>query len=369
LTNILVRDLRVTSGEYAKQLRPLLPAQAFLPNPNKILILGINLAILVLGWGTASYLDRWSWSLLWLFLPLSLIMGNSIIVLLFCSHDIMHSKTIKNLYLRQIVSLLGLSMLWMPPTLWVAVHNRKHHQNTNAQQDPDRSYLYSQPNTWGKWIQDRFVPSSEVTKLGLFIGMGHAWGVHIFRNLSAILLFNNGKSEYQVASFKVTTKERQAIALELIVILSIHLTIISALGFHPVKLILSYFLPIWIGFAGVMFYIYTNHLLCPMMENNDPLLNTLSVRVPPFFDCLHLNFSYHTEHHIFPSLNSDYYPLVQTLLQEYYPDRFNLLNIGEAWHLLLNTPRYYKDENTLTHWAGNQSIPCPLAIAVPTKVK
>jgi fatty acid desaturase len=199
--------------------------------------------------------------------------------------------------------------------------------------------------------------------------MGQAWGVHLFRNLSDILLFNEGKSEYPVASFKVTTKERQAIALELMVILSLHLTIICALGFHPAKLILSYFLPIWIGFAGVMFYIYTNHLLCPMMENNDPLLNTLSVRVPRFFNCLHLNFSYHTEHHIFPSLNSDYYPLVQTLLQEYYPDRFNLLNIGEAWYLLLNTPRYYKDENTLTNWAGNSSILCPVAIAVPHKVR
>jgi fatty acid desaturase len=124
---------------------------------------------------------------------------------------------------------------------------------------------------------------------------------------------------------------------------------------------LGYFLPIWIGYSGAMFYIYTNHLLCQMTSINDPLLNSVSLRMPKIFDLLHLNFSYHTEHHIFPGINSDYYPMVRELLQTHYPDRFNLLDVGMAWKLLLNSPRHYKDENTLTDWSGEKTVICPLS--------
>jgi fatty acid desaturase len=63
--------------------------------------------------------------------------------------------------------------------------------------------------------------------------------------------------------------------------------------------LLGYFLPIWIGYTGIMSYLYTEHMLCPMSETDDCLVTTLSVRVPRIFDYLHVNFSYHTEHHNF----------------------------------------------------------------------
>jgi|GEM_PF-6795656 len=58
-------------------------------------------------------------------------------------------------------------------------------------------------------------------------------------------------------------------------------------------------------------------------------------------------------------MNSDYYPLIQQLLQTHYPDRFNLLNAGEAWQLMLKTPRHYQAENIFTDWASSKSVPCP----------
>jgi fatty acid desaturase len=359
--NTVDNEVWIVQADYAKKLRLLLPKEAFLPDRNKVWILLINIAILLAGWGIATDLDRWNWYFLWLYLPLSLVMGNSVIVLLFSTHDLLHSSAIKNSALRQITSLLGLAMLWMPPTLWKAVHNREHHNKTNSLNDPDRNYLYEQPKNWGKWIQDLFVPSAEVHPLWLAIGMTHAWGVHTFRNLTSVLLFNNGLAQYPQVSFKVSSKERRAIALELVIILGIHLCILTYLGWHPVKLILSYFLPIWIGYAGIIFYVYTNHMLCRMTSINDPLINSVSIRVPKLFDLLHLNFSYHTEHHIFPGINSDYYPVVQDLLKTYYPDRFNLLSAGEAWSLMLRTPRHYQDENTFTDWSGTKSVPCPLS--------
>jgi hypothetical protein len=60
-------------------------------------------------------------------------------------------------------------------------------------------------------------------------------------------------------------------------------------------------------------------------------------------------------------MNSDYYPLVRELLEIHYPGRMNLVDAGEAWRLLMTTPRYYIDENTFTDWSGEKSVTCPLS--------
>ena len=357
--NTVDQKILMTQADYAKKLRPLLPSEAFLPDRDKVWILLINLMIMIVGWAIASYLDRWSWYYLWLYLPIAVIMGNSVIVLLFSTHDLLHSSAISNPWLRRVISLFGLTMLWMPPTLWKAVHNREHHNKTNSEQDPDRSFLFSQPNNWGKWIQNAFIPSSEVNPIGLVVGMAHSWGIHTFRNLTSVLFFNNRSAQYPVVAFSISEKERTAIALELLAIIGLHLTIILSLGFSPIKLLLSYFLPIWIGYSGLIFYIFTNHLLCCMTDKNDVLVNSLSIRVPKIFDLLHINFSCHTEHHIFPGMNPSYYPMVQELLLTHYPDQFNLMDADKAWKLMLETPRHYLDKTTFTDWSGTKLVPCP----------
>lgn len=351
----------IHQAEYAKTLRPFLPAEAFAPDPSKLGILFINVAILILSWATIARLEHWHTYLLLLYLPIAVVMGNSVIVLLFSSHYLMHGSVIKNSRLIWIISLLGLALWWMPPTLWKAIHNREHHNKTNSLDDPDRNYLYQQPKTWGKWIQDLFVPSSEVNPLWLIVGMSTAWGVHAFRNLTSVLLFNSKSVNYVPAAFTVSAKERWVIAREFLIILVIHLSILTYLQFDLIKIMFSYFLPIGIGHAGGMFYIFTNHMLSQMTSINDPLLNSVSIRVPKIFDKLHLNFSYHTEHHIFPGMNSKYYPKVQELLKIHYPNRLNLLDVKKAWSLLIQTPRHYENETTFTDWSGKNFVSCPLS--------
>ena len=51
----------------------------------------------------------------------------------------------------------------------------------------------------------------------------------------------------------------------------------------------------------VMGYIFTNHLPNPLCEHSDPLIGSTSVIVPRWIDWLHVNFSYHTEHYVFPA--------------------------------------------------------------------
>jgi fatty acid desaturase len=360
LDQTVERETLTHQSVYAKKLRPLLPSDAFEPDPSKLGILLINLGILLLGWGIADNLDRWPVYLLWLYLPLAAIMGNSIIVLLFSSHDLMHGSVQKKSRLTYPIAFLGLSMLLMPPTQWKSLHNLVHHNNTNSLADPDRNYLYQQPDTWGKWIQNLFVPSVEVNPLWLIVGMAGSWTVHNFRNLSSVLLFNDKSVDYVPAAFTVSPKDRWKIALECLGILGIHLSILFYLEFNPIKVALAYILPIAIGHAGAMFYIYTNHMGCRMTSINDPLINSASLRVPKIFDLLHFNFSHHTEHHIFPSINSNYYPMVQELLQIHYPDQMNLIDAGQAWRLLMETPRHYQDQVTFTDSSGTMAVNCSI---------
>jgi fatty acid desaturase len=360
LDETVERETLTHQSVYAKKLRPLLPSDAFEPDRSKLAILLINLGILLLGWGIADNLDRWPVYLLWLYLPLAAIMGNSIVVLLFSSHDLMHGSVQKKSRLTYPIAFLGLSMLLMPPTQWKSLHNLVHHNNTNSLADPDRNYLYQQTDTWGKWIQNLFVPSVEVNPLWLIVGMAGSWAVHNFRNLSSVLLFNDKSVDYVPAAFTVSPKDRLKIALECLGILGIHLGVLFYLEFNPIKVALAYILPIAIGHAGAMFYIYTNHMGCRMTSINDPLINSASLRVPKIFDLLHFNFSHHTEHHIFPSINSNYYPRVQELLQIHYPDQMNLIDAGEAWRLLMETPRHYQDQVTFTDSSGTMSVNCSI---------
>jgi fatty acid desaturase len=347
---------------FARELRPLLPPEAFRADPSRLTLVLINLAILALGWLMASRLEYWP-PLAWLaFLPIILAMANAVVVLLFATHDLLHGSAIRGQRRRRWVGFLGLAVLWMPPTLWQAVHNRQHHAHTNSLADPDRSYLESQPATWGKRIQHAFVPSDQVTPLGLALGMGAAWWVHNLRTMLSVLLgpYLTGATAIVPAPFGVSRRERRAILLELLLIITIHAGVITLIGLRPLPLVLGYGLPLALGYAVAMAYIFTNHMLCPLDEENDPLANSVSLRLPAYLDFLHLNFSHHVEHHIFPGMNADFYPMLRQVLLERYPDRYQLLSGREAWNLLMTTPRNYRDGQTLVSWAGERSVSLPL---------
>jgi len=344
----------------ARELRPLLPAEAFEPDRTLLPLSAINGAILLLGWLMADRLDQWPplWLPLWL--PFALIMGNSVFVLGLSMHDLLHGSVVRGPQRRRLVALLGFSMSWMTPTLWQAVHNREHHQHTNGPTDPDRAYLEAQPRNWGKRLFQLIAPSLEVSPLGLALGMSSAWALHHFRTTCSVLLFNTGDTRFGPAPLRVSRRERRRIALELLAVIGLHAIVVIWLDAQPLKLLLGYFLPLWCAYAMAMAYIYTNHMLSPLREDNDPLLTSVSLKLPAFLDCLHGNFSHHSEHHVFPGLNGHYLPLVRQLLLQHHLDRYRLLSGTQAWRLLLSTPRLYRDAGTLTDWNGTRSMAVPM---------
>lgn len=75
------------------------------------------------------------------------------------------------------------------------------------------------------------------------------------------------------------------------------------------------------------------------MDEVDPVLGSLSVNLPWWMDILHLHFSHHTEHHLFPAMSHKYAPMVKKLLRELYPDRYNEVTALEgALAALENAP-------------------------------
>jgi len=52
--------------------------------------------------------------------------------------------------------------------------------------------------------------------------------------------------------------------------------------------------------------------------------------------------------------------MVQELLKIHDPDRLNLIDAGQAWRLLMETPRHYKDEVTFTDSLGEMSVNCSI---------
>jgi fatty acid desaturase len=91
----------------------------------------------------------------------------------------------------------------------------------------------------------------------------------------------------------------------------------------------------------IMSYVVTNHMLCPLSERTDSLRTTLSVRTSPLFDLLHLHFSHHVEHHLFPSLSHRYYPLVRASLMRHVPASYCSPPHWKALRVLFTTPRVY----------------------------
>jgi len=354
-------DGLIPQSVYVKKLRSHLPKEAFEPEPSKLHLLIINLLILGVGWGIGAQLQHWPTQWLWLYLPFALVMANSVVVLAFASHDLMHGSVTRNHKLAYWLSLISQTILWMPPTLWKIIHNRIHHNNTNLPEDLDRNYYFDQPNTLGRRLQALLFPSSEVALPWLVIGMMTLWGFYALRSILSALVWGGQAGALAPAMFRVSTKERWAIARELAFMVALHLGVLAWLSFNPLQIALAYVLPISLGYAGMIAYIYTNHLVSPVTEINDPLANSLSLKVPKLVDLLHINFSYHAEHHIFPGLNSDYYPMVRELLRQHYSDRMGyIVNAGDAWKMLLSTPRYYLNAVTLTDKKGQQQIPCHL---------
>ncbi|HEX6923635.1 MAG TPA: acyl-CoA desaturase [Bacillales bacterium] len=315
-------------GWYAGRVAPHLPRHAFKPVPARLWGGLAYMIVTIAGFLAIGLFDL----NLWLSLLISVVLGASFAGMGFLGHEILHGAVVRKRWLRDLLGALAFWPLSTGPRLWRMWHNSNHHKHTQDEEhDPDSwpSMKRFAKSPFLRWVYRLPFP---VRAFLSFCSLAGTFSVH------SISMFGQYIREFK-------PEERKKVWLQLIAPWVIWIGLLFVMG--PVKWFFAFLLPLLIANFIVMCYISTNHRLNPLVPVNDPLANSLSVTVPRWVDFIHFNFSYHTEHHLFPGMSARYYPQVKKLIKEKWPERYHEMPMGRALKALWKTPRVYYKHNEL----------------------
>lgn len=315
----------MTHADYARVLRRHLDPAVFRPCPSHLWRVAFHGAVLLGGY--LALRMHWPYT----GPACALLIGHSIACLGFLAHDVSHHAVVRSRTAIRVLELVLFGLNVTPPTVWRRVHNHAHHAQANTIRDPDRRLGADEHTPATRRYARTFYPEG-ASWLRAPLVFCH-WIAYVVRNTVAALL--PGGRKPSMVPFKPSYSARQRLTLlaELLWLGVLQMGIWHLVGTQwETYLWASAGLLVASGVA--MMYIFTNHFLNPLCDHSDPLVGSLSVMVPPWMDWLHDNFSYHTEHHLFPGMNPRHFPEVSRLLQQHFPDRYNRLPLGEAWRRL-----------------------------------
>ena len=336
MNNTEQKQLIPTDQYYIKAIRPFLPKEAFKKNKSYFWYFSVHFLIFISSITITGYFDN-----IWLYLAVSLVSGNSLACLAFFAHDLSHGAVIAKSWQRHFLEMLVWGINFIPLTMWIHIHNRTHHPNAATFKDPDRRWLTSE-KTFAKSIYSWILyPQTNNLLPGLinpFVFIHFVF--YILRNFIGVFVSPISKLYMVPYQEPYTQKEKFLIAVETSIIVLIQGIIFIAVQCNWVRYLFVSILPLFIASAIEVFYADTNHFLNPVKAENNSVQGTTSVIVPPWLNLIHNNFSYHTEHHLFPSMHPSYYPLVSDLLKKHFPEDYNQLTITEAWRRLWNSQAF-----------------------------
>jgi fatty acid desaturase len=316
---------------YNRQLSKVLPLHFFERTPSRILFgaffLGLNIALV---YAVLTFNMHWTLKLLAGFL-----IGQFNAGMAFISHETSHGQHITNKTAQDLFVLFAFSPFMVSPTYWRFWHNRLHHGNTQyILKDPDAfptMTVYRQ----SKFMQRLFDWTPGANTIRSYFYFFFWFSFQSFLN-QAYMRFGNKMWE-EMKHNRVTAEFIFQICL-----VSAYIYFVGSQA--PLFLIV---VPFMVQNYTIMSYISTNHNISPLTKVNDPLMNSLTVTTNPVFDFFHLNFGYHTEHHIFPRMSGAYTKKVHYELKKMFPDTYQYMPKSQALKLLYSTPRIYKNHTTL----------------------
>lgn len=352
----------ISRPDYCSKLRKYLPEECFKPDKRHLVSYFVALATYIFCMNLIV-----SFSFLPLKLVFSFVMGIALASLTFFLHDVMHGSIVRSklgsYFLGLSVGMLNL----FPPLFWKKVHNL-HHSRTGNFDDPDRSYIYfEKPKNIFEKVGYRTRVSSDAYHPLISLIMMSTGFFWYFGNTLLVGLILSNKTIFQIDKVNrvkelFNIKDKLIIAFELVFIFTIQAFLFNVIAD---KNLLTYFLisiiPVGIAHFIAMSYIHTNHFLSPLTGDiDDPLVNSLSIKNSKFVDKIFLNFSHHVEHHLFPTMGSSHYPKVRKLLLEFYPERYKLMPIKDAFSFLFSSSRIYSDYSNLLSFDGKKKTNCLL---------
>ena len=307
-----------------RRLRAVLPPDAFLPNRRRTIEAVLHLAAVLVGVGMIRVAPATG--------PLATCrVGHSLLCLALIAHEASHRALALPAPARRWFCLVTLGLNLVPPTMWNRVHNDAHHQHAGTPSDPDRPFMTTEMSTATRWYSAVLYPHAD-TFIGPLVFVHFV--AYLLRNVATVFYPAPHEPAIVPARPMYTRREQLTVASELVWIVLMQVGAWHLSGATWAQYV-------WIGpFAWMaassllMAYVFTNHFLNDLSHGADPLAGTTSVIVPRWVDRLHGHFSYHTEHHLFPTMNPDYYPLVSTWLSAHTADRYQRLPFREAWRRL-----------------------------------
>lgn len=322
-----MNELR-TFGWYAARVAPHLPKEAFQPVPSRLwgglayLVVAVSGIVAIGAFDLPVFVN----------IAISIVLGLCYGGIGLFAHEVLHGTVIRNRKWRDIVGAIGFWPLCVGPKIWRKWHNMEHHIHTQDEHDD--------PDAWATLEKLQKRPLlRKIYKLPMWLRT-----VISFTLLSLMFTFHALRMfKRYINEFK--PKDRPVVWMQLILPWATWIGLLVWLG--PAKGFFFYLIPLLIANAIVMGYISTNHRLNPLTTVNDPLANTLSVTVPKWVDVLHFQFSYHTEHHLFPGMNPKYFPMVKDKVKEMWPDRYFEMPLTTALAALWQTPRIYHNHTEL----------------------
>lgn len=317
-------------AEVRAAIRKAVPADTFTPASWRYAWFGVLQAVL---WGGLALIlfAGLPW---WANLLLGVVVGHTFGAQGFLAHEVMHGALGGPTWLRQVVAWLGFGPFLVTPGFWHRWHNNAHHGHTN---DHDRD-----PDNFG--TVRRYEKNPAAAKfLALAPGSG-TWFSAVFFTYSfmfhaQVVLWLQTKHRREFDGFN-----RPLALVQVLACAALWGALAWASGALAVFTVL---VPLLVANTLVQSYILTNHFLRPIAVSNNPVDNSMSLRVPAWLDRLHFRFSHHVEHHLFPAMPMHRAPRVRAWLRANLPRRYVCPPQTLAVSLLYRTPRVYADPVTL----------------------
>lgn len=321
-------------------VRERLPESVFGPKPRRALLLVPLLGAI----GAVSYV------LLAVDLPwyaalgLAVVLGNLYGSLMFLTHEIGHGGVVRSRRLTTVLMYPGCTVFLFSPHLWMIWHNRSHHGHTNR---PDLD-----PDSFGTLEHFAGAPRWHRRGARLYPGPGflHAG----FCILVAAFFTVQAQSVLWSKSRTLPGYEglrRPRAVAESAAMLAFWVAVCVATGWWGTVFVVV--VPWFVANSVVLSYVATNHMLRPLSPTTDSLKTTMGVSTFRVLDRLHMHFSHHVEHHLFPGMPTSSAPAVRKVLADCYAAEYLAPPHGRALALLVRTPRFYDGHDALSEpWTG-----------------
>ncbi len=327
---------------YVQAVRPGLPKSVFEPARSRLLWLPINASLIALiAWALATgQVPAALWPVA------SIVIGCLMAGAAFLGHETLHGATIRGRVAIRVIGWFCFLPFTLSPTLWTAWHNRVHHNNcARPGKDPDMYPTLSEyrEHATARIMADHF-------------GLGGRRLSSVF----SLLVGFTGQSQEILWRARKQGMLSPALFRRAVVefLLGVAFWMGVALWIGLVPFVFVYLLPLVVANSIVMMFIMTNHNLSALTPTvNDPLVNSLSVTLPRALEFLTLDFGYHVEHHVFPTISARHGRLVREALRAQFPERYQSMPLLSALGRLWRSGRVYKDDTTLIDPRSGQTVP------------